>query len=100
MKVANSNGLVKSAWPVQIGGRSTVFTRAFAFTGALVSSPFFVVLPLARCFAVIFCFTSRISVRGEEKCIFGRTPLGQVARNFSNVWRTSSRSGFRHQKCW
>jgi hypothetical protein len=26
MKVANSNGLVKSAWPVQIGGSSTVMT--------------------------------------------------------------------------
>ena len=36
MKVANSNGLVKSACPVQIGGRNTVLTRAPAFTGRYV----------------------------------------------------------------
>ena len=101
MKVANSNGLVKSAWPVQIGGRSTVLTRAVGFTAAFSVSPLrvFAAVPAARCLAVIFCFTSRISVRGLEKWILGRTPAGQVARKRSSVSRMSSPSGLRHQKC-
>jgi hypothetical protein len=57
-------------------------------------------LAASRCFAVIFTFTSRSSVRGEEKWILGRHPSGQLATNFSNVSRMSSRSGLRHQKCW
>ena len=100
MKVANSKGLVKSEWPVHTGGRSTVLTRALALTGALVTSPFLTVVPLARCWAVTLTCTSRISVRGEEKWIFGRTPSGQVARNRCSVSRMSSTSGLRHQKCW
>ena len=104
MKVANSKGLVKSEWPVQIGGRSTVLTRAVALTGALVTSPFFAdalpALAAARCLGEMACWTSRSSVRGLEKCILGLVPAGQVARKRSSVLRISSCSGLRHQKCW
>ena len=103
MKVANSNGLVKSACPVQIGGRSTVRMRAVGLTVDFSTSPFLdFVLPAAaasRCLGVIFCLISRSSVRGEEKWILGRTPVGQVRMKASSVSRRSARSGFRHQKC-
>ena len=101
-KVENSNGLVKSLWPVQIGGSSTVLTRALALTGARVTSFDLRALPAfaaARWAGLIARLTSRISVRGEEKCILGRTPAGHVSRKRSKVSRMSSRSGLRHQKC-
>ncbi len=78
--------------------------RAVALTGAFSNSPDLRLgLPAfaeARCCGLIFCLISRSSVRGEEKWIFGRAAAGHVDTNRSSVSRISSRSGFRHQKCW